>query len=115
MSDNDETGNPKYDEEAPVAFEAKYAPLLGRTDQGVEFIAAGPNHRVGSGWVASIHPVLTRKGDIEPVYMVRVYWMDGAEVPQDEQPRYIVLGEAEITRVFPRDTATPASDETASE
>jgi len=94
MSEHDENGNPHY-----------------AVDQRVEFRASGPHHRVGTGWIQSVNPIKTRAGAIEPVYVVRIYFMDGqvieptAEHAADKtaKPAHIVLGEPEIIRAFPAD------------
>lgn len=106
----DENGSPRYPtvEGTAVTFDAQYAVTADATTT-VTFDAAGPKHRMGSGWIMGVFPVRTRKGDIEPVYLVQVYSIDGERVP-DDVIRTILLGEPEITSATTYD-AVPVPEE----
>jgi hypothetical protein len=61
----------------------------------VEFVAAGPMRRTGSGTVLYVVPIITASGTAEEVYDVET----DAPIPEGTPRRRIYLGEGEITAV----------------
>jgi hypothetical protein len=100
MSEQNELGNPKY-----------------AVDQAVAFDAIGPEHRKGTGWLGAIRPIKVASGAIEPVYCVRIWQLEGEPVPaswEEAGERVLLLGELEITRVFPDGATSPSAPDDVS-